>query len=130
MIEGNDGPRLPPKHDLPNARLSRDPSQERDPFEPNDPLRPYGVAEPPEPDPKNGNVWIGFFWVIGCHLIWLVQPWLYGLVGLGQLLYVVPLAVVFIYRGESRSHGGVWIAAALTFLLNVLGCGLMVQGLL
>lgn len=54
--------------------------------------------------------------------------WSLLFIGVSQLIYVVPLALYFRGRRRPRAAKGVWIAAAITFLLNAACYGLVFAG--
>ena len=59
------------------------------------------------------------------HLIWVVFPLAYFGIGLGQILYVVPLALYLQSKGKTGMVQGVFIATAITFLLNATCFGIV-----
>lgn len=49
-------------------------------------------------------------------------------IGLVQAVYVVPLLLWSYARGETATAKGIWIAAAVTFLLNAACFGVLLSG--
>jgi hypothetical protein len=49
-------------------------------------------------------------------------------IGLAQAAYVVPLLLWARTRGETATAKGIWIAAAITFLLNAACFGVLLSG--
>ncbi|MBK9974035.1 MAG: hypothetical protein IPP14_04595 [Planctomycetes bacterium] len=93
------------------------------PFGPPQPMNPYGMVRIPPPRRAAGNPWLGAGLVALGHLVWLLWPTFYLLIGASQLVYVVPLAIVFALRNETRTLAGVGIAAGATLVLNGVICG-------
>lgn len=75
------------------------------------------------------DLWIGMGILLLAHLIavsiaWLVfnQPFFLLLIGVTQLVYCIPLSLLAIkWPGWVA---GLWIGAGVTFLLNIIGCGI------
>ncbi len=74
---------------------------------------------------KRKEIAKGMGLVVLFHLVWVVFPFAYFGIGLGQVLYVVPLAMYLHQKGKIGMAQGVWIAAALTFLLNATCFGII-----
>jgi hypothetical protein len=74
---------------------------------------------------KRKEIAKGMGLVVLFHLVWVVFPFAYLTIGLGQILYVVPLALYLHQKGKIGMAQGVWIAAALTFLLNATCFGIV-----
>ncbi|MDC1142048.1 hypothetical protein OAU50_03075 [Planctomycetota bacterium] len=106
------------------------------------PLNPYGQQHN-GPDASRGNPWAGAGVVFGGHVVWCGGWWVAAiaghgfeimalfvvfLLGLSQLVYVVPLLITFMAKGQSRTASGIAIMAAITFLLNALTCGGLIFG--
>lgn len=50
------------------------------------------------------------------------------IIGLTQWVYLLPAALIFLIKKETATMAGILIAGGLTFLLNILGCGVMLSG--
>lgn len=91
---------------------------------------PYQKPESEEPPEKsNGHIAKGFGFALLANvgLVFLSSPfesiWIVTLfaIGLVQLLVLVPLAIYFNLKKESKTVQGILILAGITFLLNA-GC--------
>jgi hypothetical protein len=56
------------------------------------------------------------------------QPLFLYLLGISQLAYILPMALVALIKAKKGAVKGMFAAAALTFLLNAAFCGLMMIG--
>jgi hypothetical protein len=103
--------------------------------------------QPPSPEDRKANFWKGFFLVLGLHAIaavisltlehfhaprtgeqYVPQPLFLYILGISQLLYVMPLVLLALIFAGKGIVKGMLAAAALTFLLNGVYCGLMIIG--
>jgi hypothetical protein len=93
---------------------------------------PAGAVIPgPEPAESPGSIGRGIGLLLLLHLVQLVLLPVGGVfyIGLSQLLYVVPAAIVLARRGRSQTHKGLWIGAGITFLLNATCFGVILVSL-
>lgn len=96
---------------------------------------PYGFSTEPK---GKGSAGKGFVIQLICNAVhfgggllsigyWLyhseILPWLFFGIGLSQALYVVPIALYFWRKGETRTVAGMLIMACVTFLLNAICFG-------
>ncbi|MFF2157493.1 hypothetical protein ACFVVQ_19545 [Paenibacillus chitinolyticus] len=65
---------------------------------------------------KGPDVWKGIGWVALGHLLWLFALPMYFGIGIVQMLYVLPLLLIFSKR--TAIVQGILIGAGITFLLN------------
>ncbi|MGE6230196.1 hypothetical protein [Paenibacillus chitinolyticus] len=65
---------------------------------------------------KGLDVWKGIGWVALGHLLWLFALPMYFGIGIVQMLYVLPLLLIFSKRAAVVQ--GILIGAGITFLLN------------
>ncbi|MCA8915689.1 MAG: hypothetical protein KDB90_09780 [Planctomycetes bacterium] len=86
--------------------------------------QPYGHV--PAPPPPSGSALAGFLIVIGCHAIWIFSPYLYLLIGVLQLVYVIPTVIILLAMRRNRMAAGAGIAAGVTLLANGIICGGMI----
>ncbi|WP_139488547.1 hypothetical protein [Brevibacillus dissolubilis] len=89
---------------------------------------PYGYSpHNPPPEDRFGTL-KGMLIVAGCHLFWFLFPVAYIIIGLAQLVYVIPFAIYFYKNGRTNMFNGILIGAAITFLLNAACFGLFFSG--
>ena len=89
---------------------------------------------------RNDSVWAGIGLTLGLHIVFgmifmgilnLINPnWVLAVFypGLTQLLYIVPLCLIFKKRGQVGMVKGLIIGAAITFLLNAACSGMFFLG--
>jgi hypothetical protein len=63
------------------------------------------------------NINSGVFWFVAVPFFWLL--------GLTQLIYVIPLVIWLLFRGQMEVMKGVLIGAIITGILNGGGCYLL-----
>lgn len=104
---------------------------------PEDPLGgPYRPAPPAAvPQSRSGDVWRGIGLTFLLHLSQIVIAVVSTgisliLIGLSQLLYVIPAIIIYSKKGRPGIVKGLIIGAAITFLLNAACFGLIFAALL
>jgi len=71
--------------------------------------------------------WLGILLTAALHLVWLLYPIGYALIGLAQLAYVTPLIIYAALKGKKKLLQGVLVAAGVTFLVNAACFGLVIS---
>lgn len=87
------------------------------------------------PREKSGNTGLGILYVIIGHVLLamlsstqaLEGAWI--VIGVAQMLYVVPMMIFFAVAGKGATVTGVALAAGITFLLNAACFGIVCGGL-
>ncbi|MCI3923176.1 hypothetical protein MO973_23405 [Paenibacillus sp. TRM 82003] len=85
-------------------------------------------SAPPGDAPKKRNakhVWLGFGIVIVLHLIWFVYVPMFIIIGISQLIYVIPLAIYYGIKKNRSMLQGILLGALVTFLLNAACFGIV-----
>ena len=87
---------------------------------------------------QSTEIWLGIGLTALLHLVALVLltalNWEQFLVFIGgtQLVYILPVSLIFIFKKRSSIAAGMWIGAGITFLLNAacfgIGFGLFFLG--
>lgn len=90
---------------------------------------PFGYQAYGTPQEGKGSAVLGFFLLVVCHGIWVLEPFMFLLLGGAQLLYGVPLLIAFSVRREFRTVAGVGVAMAVTLLANGIFCGVLLNNL-
>ena len=72
----------------------------------------------------------GVAYLILGHFLQLPMTWLVGgislaFIGVSQLLYFIPMLIVFVVKKQSETAKGLSTAAAITFLLNATCAGIL-----
>lgn len=73
--------------------------------------------------------WLGALLTAVLHLVWFVYPIGWALVGVAQLVYVVPLLIYAALSGKIKLLQGVLVAAGVTFLVNAACFGIVLGSL-
>jgi hypothetical protein len=98
---------------------------EESPFKP--PEQESEYREPPPKDSRDSYRLGVLFGFLAHTLLFLVFPFLgvfaLLLVGVVQVIYQVPLYLIMRHQGLHRMGSGLWLATAITFLLNAGICG-------
>jgi len=80
-----------------------------------------------EPPPhKRGRIWKGLLILLALHLLPLAFPPLYFGIGIVQIVYGVPAAILL--RKEPSTAQGILIGMGITFLLNAACFGIVMGG--
>ncbi len=84
-------------------------------------------APEPIPGPERGSVWAGIGLLALLHLIQIPLLFVAGIfwIGLSQLVYVVPAAIILMNKRRTATANGLWIGAGITFLINGACFGLL-----
>lgn len=62
--------------------------------------------------------WLGALLTAVLHIVWFAYPAGFALIGVSQLVYVVPLLIYAAVKGKQKLLQGVLVAAGVTFLVN------------
>jgi hypothetical protein len=73
--------------------------------------------------------WLGVLLTTVLHIVWLAYPAGYVVIGLTQLVYVVPLLIYAAVKGKKKLLQGVLVAAGVTFLVNTACFGIVLGSL-
>lgn len=90
------------------------------------------MSEPQRPLNETAEVWKGIGLAMLLHLVWvplsLVPGLFVGIAGIGvvQLIYQVPAAIICSRKGRKAMMKGIIIGAAITFLLNAACFGIVI----
>jgi hypothetical protein len=89
------------------------------------------MNEPQRPLNETAEVWKGIGLAMLLHLLWIPAVFIPGLavglvgIGVAQLIYQVPAAIIYSRKGRKGMMKGIIIGAAITFLLNTACYGIV-----
>jgi len=86
---------------------------------------------PPAPEVQRGSIMEGFGFLLVLHLLQFPMAIYssYLVIGISQLLYVIPAALILRDKGRFETVKGIWTGAGITLLANIACLGIIMDSL-